>query len=79
MRAASVGVMSIDRILDDFYERRGIVPQADVVPDHACQVFAPAPVTDVPDSDVSGDGHRTADPEGELDAARGVVEKLLRS
>mgnify|MGYP006975406778 CR=1 FL=1 len=31
--------MSIDRQWDLYLQERGITPQAEVVPDHACQVF----------------------------------------
>ncbi|GAB3696361.1 hypothetical protein [Corynebacterium nasicanis] len=32
--------MSIDRQWDSYLEGRGIIPEAAVVPDHACQLFA---------------------------------------
>lgn len=53
--------MSIDRQWDIYLEQRGITPRAEVVPDHACQVFEGA----------SG--------RAELDAARELVENLLRT
>lgn len=37
--------MSIDRSLDDYLEQQGITPSAEVVPDHACQIFE-APVAE---------------------------------
>jgi len=56
--------MSIDRDLDDYLEQRGITPSAEVVPDHACQIFEEA----TPD---------TGTAVGELDDARELVERLL--
>ena len=53
--------MSIDRDLDHYLEQRGITPSAEVVPDHACQIFEqPAQTTG-----------------RQLDDARELVERLL--
>lgn len=55
--------MSIDRQWDSYLEQRGITPRAEVVPDHACQIF----------EDISeGASERAA-----LDTARELVENLL--
>ncbi len=53
--------MSIDRDLDNYLEQRGITPSAEVVPDHACQIFEEPAESLV----------------GQLDDARALVEKLL--
>lgn len=43
--------MSIDRDLDTYLEQRGITPHAEVVPDHACQIFdQPAPAGELEDA-----------------------------
>ena len=57
--------MSIDRQWDIYLEQRGITPRAEVVPDHACQVFEEA--------------SEAASERAELDAARELVENLLRT
>lgn len=57
--------MSIDRQWDIYLEQRGITPRAEVVPDHACQVFEGA--------------SEAASERAELDAARELVENLLRT
>lgn len=61
--------MSIDRQWDIYLEQRGITPRAEVVPDHACQVFEEA----------SEAASEAASERAELDAARELVENLLRT
>ena len=57
--------MSIDRQWDIYLEQRGITPRAEVVPEHACQGCEVA--------------SEAAAGRAELDAARELVENLLRT
>ncbi len=71
--------MSIDRQLDAYFEDRQTHPVVEVVPDNPCQDFAPEPGVSIisPPSD-GGVAHRKSPAEPGLDAARALVEKLLR-
>ncbi|RNE49688.1 hypothetical protein [Corynebacterium alimapuense] len=71
--------MSIDRVIDQYYEQQGTVPQAPVVPDNACQVFEKPVVIDTPDKSNSVLGHEEINAERELAKARRAVDTLLRS
>lgn len=71
--------MSISRFFDAWMADNGIQPEAEVVPDHACQVFLPGVGSDhvriIPVRD-DGEQHHINNPD--LDAARRLVEEHLR-
>ena len=62
--------MSIDRMFDDYLEVTGLSRGAEVVPDHACQVFE----VEVPQGPVESSGIQDS-----LGHARDTVEKILRA
>lgn len=71
--------MSIDRQLDAYFEHRQTHPVVEVVPDHPCQDFTPAPGVSIlarPARGVVAHMKSPADPG--LEAARALVENVLR-
>lgn len=65
--------MSIDYIFDDYLDDAGIARSAEVVPDHACQVFD----GEVLESDNSVE--ESPKPAPSLEQARDTVERMLSS
>ena len=61
--------MSIDYIFDEYLEDTGLDRSAEVVPDHACQIF------DTPEGAIPGGDSRSAEPT--LEQARDKVNKYL--
>lgn len=67
--------MSISRDFDAWLEDRGIVAEAEVIPDHACQVFLPVEGVRISLKQMEGEqGHNNSD---ELEAARNLLTDLL--
>lgn len=70
--------MSISRNFDEYLAARGIVPSAEVVPENACQEFAPPTGWYVPDADApdrgDGDGELDSD---EWESAERVISQIL--
>lgn len=71
--------MSISRFFDAWMADNNIQPEAEVVPDHACQVFLPGPGSDdVRIIPARGDGEQHHTATLDLEAARRLVEEHLR-
>lgn len=67
--------MSISRFFDAWMADRGIEPEAEVVPDHACQVFLPMDGVRIIPGGRDGEQHHMSTPG--LDAARSMVQEHL--
>ncbi|AGF73304.1 hypothetical protein A605_11530 [Corynebacterium halotolerans YIM 70093 = DSM 44683] len=71
--------MSIDRYVDTYFADRGTGPVVEVVPDHACQEFAPGPGVSIFASGSAGDeNHHASTNTSVLESARTLVHELLR-
>ena len=71
--------MSIDRYVDAYFADRDAGPVVEVVPDHACQEFAPARGVSIFASDPTGDeNHHDSTDTVTLEGARTLVDELLR-
>ncbi|MFH0412238.1 hypothetical protein ACG98H_09100 [Corynebacterium sp. L4756] len=67
--------VSIDFIFDEYLEDKGIQRSAQVVPDHACQIFDE---NDVPSESTGGKSTaKKAESETELERARRTVDEML--
>lgn len=67
--------VSIDFIFDEYLEDKGIQRNAQVVPDHACQIFDGH---DVPSESAGGKSTaKKAESETELERARRTVDEML--
>lgn len=60
--------MSIDYMFDDYLEAAGLSRSAEVVPDHACQVF---------DGEVQGEDAENSGNGPSVEQVRDKVEKIL--
>ncbi|ANE04713.1 hypothetical protein [Corynebacterium crudilactis] len=67
--------MSISRDFDAWMEEQGIISEAEVVPDHACQVFLP--VEGVRISLKQMEGEKDHSQVIRLEEARGLISDLL--
>ncbi|BAU96831.1 hypothetical protein N24_2569 [Corynebacterium suranareeae] len=67
--------MSISRDFDAWMDERGIVAEAEVIPDHACQVFLP--MEGVRISLKQTEGEQQHNKSARLEAARAMVSDLL--
>lgn len=68
--------MSIDHLFDAYTQDKGIIPDAEVIPDHPCQVFDTYPLAASKAAD-EADGTQEGEA-GALAAARDTVQKILR-
>lgn len=68
--------MSISRDFDAWMADNGIVPEVEIVPDHACQVFLPSDGVRISLGQVEGEGEHTSSVV--LSEARDLISRHLR-